>query len=371
MSKVCHITTVHDVFDDRIFFKQCASLAAAGTDVVLIAPNTRPATELGVRIVPVRVPGNRLLRAMVGGWRAWRAARAERAAVYQIHDPELLWVAWLLSWRAKAVVYDMHESYRKHILTKAWLGPRWVRQLMSHAYGMLEDAVVRRCQAVLVVVDRMREEMIQRHRTAKEKFMVVRNLPVLSIIDRVVRPRAKSDRFTLIYAGGLSEVRGIHEVIEALAMVPEARLELIGAWSGAGYRARCMELPGWSQVVEHGQMRMDEVYDHMRSAHLGVCILYPIHNYMLSAPVKSYEYMACRLPMLMSDFPAWRAAYGDMAWFIDPHDPQAIARAIREAMNAGPERERMGAAGRAAVESGLCWEREAERLIDLYRRLAP
>jgi glycosyltransferase involved in cell wall biosynthesis len=371
MMKVCHITTVHQPFDDRVFFKQCASLAAAGFDTKLVAPIASPTRERGVDIIPVRVPGGRFQRALVAGWRAWRIARALRADVYQVHDPELLWVALLLKRRSNAVVYDMHESMREHILTKSWIGPRWLRRMAAAVYGWFEDRVVRRCDAVLVVVDHMREDLLRRHPGAEDRIHVVRNLPVLAVIDRVLKPRERPQRFTMVYAGGLSEVRGIYEVVQAIGEVPEARLELIGPWSDDAYRERCMALPGWAQVTEHGRLRMDEVYDHLRAAHLGVCILYPIHNYMISAPVKSYEYMACRLPLLMSDFPAWRAAYGPYAWFIDPHDPKAIADTLRRIIADADGRERKGIAGRAAVEKGLSWERESERLIDLYRRIAP
>ena len=369
MKRVCHITTVHTPFDDRIFFKQCVSLAQAGFETMLVAPIAEPSIVSGVQLLPVKVPGNRLLRMVLGGWRAWRIARSVRADVYQVHDPELLWVALLLKNADNAVVYDMHESMRENILSKKWIGPLWWRRVLAVVYGRFERWVVRRCDAVLVVVDYMREELEQYHPGYADKFLVVRNLPVLGIIDQVIKPVPHSGAFTLIYAGGMSEVRGIHEVIEAIALVPGNRLKLLGSWSNPTYRARCMALPGWQQVEEVGKVRMDAVYDHLRAADAGVCIFHPLHNHLISAPVKSYEYMACRLPMLMSDFPRWREDYGAFALFVDPMDPAAIAAGIRAMMNDPAGRAQRGAAGRKAVEEGLSWEQEARRLVDLYRQL--
>jgi glycosyltransferase involved in cell wall biosynthesis len=116
---------------------------------------------------------------------------------------------------------------------------------------------------------------------------------------------------------------------------------------------------------------MDEVYDHIRAAHAGLCILYPLHNYQLSLPIKAFEYMACGLPMLMSDFPFWQTTFGPYARFTAPQDVNAIAAAIRALRDAPEERRRMGAAARNEVLAHYSWESEQHVLVDLYRRLLP
>lgn len=369
MKRVCHITTVHGPFDDRIFFKQCRSLAAAGYDTVLVAPVNEEVVEDGVRIVPVRVPASRLLRATVGAWRAYRAAKAQRAAIYQIHDPELLWVAWLLKQVDNRVVYDMHESMRAHILTKTWLGAAWMRRIGARCYAWLEDAVVTRIDAVLVVVEQMRTELAVAMPTQAHKIHVVRNLPVVGLIDKVTAPLPMPDRFTVIYVGGISQVRGLMEVIQALPLVPDVRLKLLGPWSGDEFRTACMALPGWKQVEDLGQVRMDAVYDHIRAANAGLCLLYPLHNYMLSLPIKAFEYMACRKPMLMSDFPFWKTTFGNFARFTDPKDVKSIASAIAELRDDVRGRQRMGESARHEVLTRFSWEAEQQVLIDLYTDL--
>ena len=45
--KVCHITTVHKVYDVRIFHKQCCSLKKRGFNVSLIAPNAQEKEKEG------------------------------------------------------------------------------------------------------------------------------------------------------------------------------------------------------------------------------------------------------------------------------------------------------------------------------------
>ncbi|MBS1567936.1 MAG: glycosyltransferase family 4 protein [Bacteroidetes bacterium] len=369
MTRVCHITTVHGAFDDRIFFKQCRSLAAAGFDVHLIAPIDRAVTEDGVHMHPVRVPASRILRPIVGAWRAFREARKLKAAVYQVHDPELLWIALLLKRGGAKVVYDMHESMRGHILTKTWLGPAWLRKLASRLYGWFEDLAIRKLDRVLVVVDSMREDIVRLHPAQTRKVEVIRNLPVLAIIDRSLKTVGRDERFTLIYVGGLSRIRGIKEVVMALEALPDVRLKLLGPWADETYRAECAALPAWAQVDDLGQVRMDEVYDHVRATDLGVCLLYPVHNYMISLPIKTFEYMACGLPMLVSDFPFWRQTFGPFGWFADAQAPATIATAVRAAQANAEGRRTKGLEGRREVEQHYSWESESKRLVDLYRQL--
>ena len=53
MVKVCHFTSVHQATDGRIFEKECCSLAKAGYEVYLVAPNAKTEIKNGVHIVGV------------------------------------------------------------------------------------------------------------------------------------------------------------------------------------------------------------------------------------------------------------------------------------------------------------------------------
>ena len=370
MISVCHFTTVHGDRDDRIFFKMCRSLAAAGFRTFMLAPGAKDAVEDGVLVHGIRIPEWRPLRATIGAWRMYRAVLRTGATIVHFHDPELIGVGLLLKRKGRTVIFDMHELVRSQIMDKEWLGPLWFRRMIVGAYAAIERRAVRRFDAIVLAESGYAEELLPHHPAQRGKFHVVRNLPVLAIIDRNVIPAQRRDAFTIIYVGGLSAIRGVHELIEAVGHVEGVQLHLLGWWESDDFRRKCEASPGFARTRYLGSVRMDEVYGPMRDADLGALLMYPLKNHTTSRPIKTYEYMACERPMLLSDFPAWREAFGPFAWFVDPRDVEAIARAIafaRDHVDAGTERGRLG---RRAVEEGLCWEREEERLIKLYREIS-
>ena len=71
---VCHITTVHDTFDTRIFYKECKSLAKYFGTVYLIAPSREDYEINGVQIIKIPIFKNRFIRMSLGNIIAFRRA---------------------------------------------------------------------------------------------------------------------------------------------------------------------------------------------------------------------------------------------------------------------------------------------------------
>ena len=69
--KVCHMTSAHQPNDDRVFHKECVSLARAGYEVSLVACG-ESYEEKGVHIVGVgEMPQSRRERMSVGAKRVY------------------------------------------------------------------------------------------------------------------------------------------------------------------------------------------------------------------------------------------------------------------------------------------------------------
>lgn len=364
--KIAHLTSAHPRHDIRIFVKECQSLARAGHEVTLIvADGQGEEINAGVRIHDVGPKaGGRLSRMTATVKRVYQAALALRPDVAHFHDPELIPVALRLRQAGIKVVYDVHEDVPRQILAKHWI-PGAVRPLVSGSFEQLEDWAARRFDAIVTATPHIRERFIARN----PRTVAVCNYPIL---DELAHPVAwEARRNEVCYLGGISRIRGIGPIVDALPDT-SVRLNLAGPWSEPALRDTLARTPGWARVNELGVLPRQGVIDVLARSKVGLVTLFPTPNYVDALPIKLFEYMAAGLPVVASDFPVWRAIVDDAGCgvLVDPQDPQAIATAINTLLADEARACAMGEAGRQAVLAKYSWAAEAQTLIALYRSLA-
>ena len=174
----------------------------------------------------------------------------------------------------------------------------------------------------------------------------------------------------VLYAGGLTEIRGIYELIEAVGILKgKVELLLFGDWDDLNYESQCKNSVGWKYVHFKGFKPLEEVYSYMKISNIGAAMLYPVLNHQTSYLIKTFEYMACGLPMIISNFPAWKNFFRNYALFANPKSPSEISEKIEMLVDnkelSGQFREK----GLKAIEEKYSWEKEQENLFKLYSEI--
>jgi glycosyltransferase involved in cell wall biosynthesis len=84
-----------------------------------------------------------------------------------------------------------------------------------------------------------------------------------------------------------------------------------------------------------------------------------------------FEYMACGLPIIASDFAPWREFLEKIGCvlFVNPLDVDAVAGAIQWLLENPREAEKMGERGKEMILGRYNWTREGENLLQFYQRL--
>jgi glycosyltransferase involved in cell wall biosynthesis len=360
---VVMLTTVHAATDDRIFYREAVTLAASGLTVAVIGPHPRSEILDGVWIEALTSPPSRLRR-FFQGVEVVRRAKRLRGRVFIFHDPELFGAALVLRTLGKKVVYDCHENVPAQILQKHWI-PRPMRRFMSAAAWTVEWFGSRCLSGVAAA----REAILPRF--PKNRRILVRNFPTkLALASVHGQPVHLRDNI-LIYAGGLSRLRGIADLVEAFQHIApqEAQLWLVGKFENAAFEQEILATAG-PNVKWLGWMQHPEVLKLYASAKIGISLLHPTPSHRNSQPIKLYEYLAAGLPMLASNFPEFAPVVEGCGLQVDPCDPREIERAIRELLADADRLAEMSKTGRERVLTSFCWEGEAARLADFCRQLA-
>ncbi len=367
---ICHISTVHSAFDDRIFYKECVSLAKAGFQVNYVVPHTEDVVVEGVSIKAIPRCENRYKRVFVSSFQAFRKALATKSEIYHFHDPELILVGIILKLLGKKVIYDMHELVYYQISDKEWLGSTFVRSIIASIYLLFEKIAVRFFERIVLAEDGYHSYVEKNYRSQQDKFVTIRNFSIISLIDAVQPSQKKSANTVIIYAGGITVIRGIKEIIQAINQLENIEFWLLGGWESEAYHKECMDVDKKGMVDYLGLVKMEEVYPFMKNADIGIANLYPLENYLTSLPVKAFEYMACDLPIIMSDFPYWQATFESCALFVDSKNPEDIAQKIEGMRSNLHAMKEMGAKGYKLVREKYSWEKEALTLVDTYRKIS-
>lgn len=355
--RVVHLTSSHPPEDVRIFLKECRSLAKRGFDVHLVAPGSGVRQRDGVTIHGFDLPeGARPVRILRRLWHTWRTARRLHPALCQFHEPELVPVALLLKLGGARIVYDVHED---HLSTVIYSARRSGGRLAG--FRLLENVARRTCDGFVAATPAIAESF-----PAKRTISLL-NYPLL---DEFVPAEADRRGDAVVYIGSITRPRGLHEMVEAIGRVqhPHARLVLIGNFENTELQREAVTLPGWKRVEFLGRLGRAELGKQLALSRLGLVILHPERNYVVSYPTKLFEYMAAGLAVIASDFPFFRELLEPIgcAVFVDPHDPAALAAAIDDLLADVERTEEMGRRGAAAVAKRLNWGAEARKLVDLY-----
>lgn len=368
--KVCVITSAHPALNIRPFYKEAISLVKEGYDVIMIAQHNKNEVVDGVKIIALPKPKNRFYRMFVTTLNVFRLALKQKANVYHFHDPELIPIGLLLKFFTKAkVIYDVHEDFPQDILSKYWI-PKIVRNPISILFNCFEKLAFRKIDYIFAATPFIKNNF--KH----YNVINIGNYPIINDFDSQIvlnqnRINNKSE-YIVIYMGHLTRARGIKEIIQALGFINvkyKVRLKLLGDFSDRIFENEVKNLKEWEMVDYFGWVPQEKIPGHLKEVKTGLACLWPTPNYLNSMATKTFEYMLCSLPVVMSNFPHWQELFKDCALFVNPLNPEEIAKAIEYFIEHPEEAKKMGKNGRRAVLEKYNWENEGKKMLKIYGKL--
>lgn len=362
--RIAHVTTVHSRCDTRILLKECSALNKAGYEVhLVVGDGLGDAVIDGIQIHDIGAkPESRIKRMWAQAKRAREKVIEIKPDVVHLHDPELLPMGVKLAKNGICIIYDAHEDVPRQILSKHWIPP-FLRALVAKAVEIYENGSARRLSGVVAATP----HIDRRFSGQGLQTVNVNNYPLTQEFAPVEGGIARLRR--VCYIGGISRMRGLLQVVQALPLVPDVRMTLCGDIGEPGFDTELRAERGWSQVDYLGIVDRKTVRRVMGESSAGLVTFLSAPNHVDAQPNKLFEYMSSELPVIASNFPLWREIIegANCGLCVNPDSPEQIAAAIRRLLDSPSEVERMGRAGRQAVLSKYNWPLEAQKLVGFYK----
>lgn len=264
--------------------------------------------------------------------------------------------------RPKYLFYDTHEYFtgvpeltNSPIKYKIWKG--------------IEDWIFPKLKTVYTVNDSVKNEYEKEYPV---KLKVIRNVPFTTHILPSTMPANWDGKIILLAQGaGLNPGRSCIEMIDAMPYLDD-RFHLVFIGGGTAWedlKKRREELKLENRIDMLGKMLPSKLKSYTALAHLGLSMdSFEDKNYLFNLPNKVFDYLQASVPLFATAIP-------EVKKIIDDYDcgiaitntaPDYLAEVITE-LFANSDRYNELKQNAAQAAKDLCWEKEEEKLKDIYR----
>jgi PEP-CTERM/exosortase A-associated glycosyltransferase len=310
--------------------------------------------------------------------RARRYLATHGADLVHAHSPCLNGLAAMALGRP--LLYEMRSSWEDAAVSSGTTTEGSMRYRLSKA---LETYVMRRAQAITVICDGLKQELIGRG-IPESKITLVPNALPASMFEPGDPARSSAlrhrfglhDKRVIGFFGSFFEWEGVELLIKAmpkiLKVVPDARVLLAGGGRQENHLQSLVSTLGLSSsVVFAGRVEAGTIRDLYGSADV---MVYPRTSDRLTemvTPLKPLEAMAQRIPVIASDvgghFELIRD--GQTGFLFPAADIGALAAKVVEVLGAGSTVSEVTEAARQFVERERRWSVVCDNYVKVYERL--
>lgn len=275
-----------------------------------------------------------------------------------------------LFWKPGPTVVSIHDladlRVRKYGLIRT--GYRW---LLNYVSAKLADHV-------FTLSENSKNDLLKSLSISTEKVTVT-----YAGVDRRFRVRDRAeckDRIRnshgiksefLLAPGGLSTNKNLGNLLLAFAELRKSRVELLLVLTGHGdkkenhwVRCQIKALELGDSVVLTGHLDPDEMPFFYGAASV---VIYPSLYEGFGLPI--VESMASGTALVVASTSSLPEIAGDAALFADPHDPAAIARAVRRLLYDEALRNALISRGLDRV-CLFTWQKTAEKIVEVYQKVS-
>ncbi|MBY6800469.1 glycosyltransferase family 4 protein [Clostridium botulinum] len=395
--KVCMISTNHDLFDDRIYWKEAISLKKHGYDVFCIAISDKGETGItneGIKYHKIKSKGKKYKNIFKRNIfynetfscetfeEIFNIAKDLKCNVYHFHDLYLNLIGKRLKrlpFKPK-VIYDVHESYID--LIRDYRGTKGFKTVIKVLYSMYVDLWEKTNSKeydFIITADDATSNYFKNTFNINNVDIIYNFTNLHSISNHKKMNNSAYKYYDAIYCGGITKVRGLFQILEAINIGKSYNKNLKVAFLGPlGEHNLKMEIAKYinsndlqDNVHFLGKVTYEKVPNYLTNSKLGLVTLLPIKKFHKNIPIKQFEYMAFGLPIIGSDLPPIKKFVGEYncGKLVNPLNPKEIWEAIEAILSNEELYNLYSNNGIKASENNCNWDVMEEKLLKIYSEI--
>jgi len=360
--KIAHLTSVHKQNDNRILYKEVTTLYNNGYDISLIVAGGESKIVNDINIISYPKSNGRLKRIFKTSLiNMIKICKKVDADIYHFHDPELIFTGLYLRLIGKKVIYDIHENNPASILSKPYIKSKLKRVILSKVFNIFEKLSIKFFDAIVTA----RPDISKRFK--HRNLITLRNFPILPNLSHLEKIDIKKDKPSIIFVGGMTDIRGINQLLDAFEFLDNYELWLLGPITEEKLKNRVES--NCKNVKYLGIVEAYEIFSYIDKADIGIITFLPVPNHLETLATKPFEYMACGKPMIMSNFKYWKDTFKDSSLYVNPLNSKDISDKIDLLLKDKELMSSMGELNKQLSQNEFNWEKESQKLLNLYKKL--
>ena len=361
--KIAHLTSIHNANDNRIFYKECKTLAKYyNVNLICAGATTQKLDNVNIIGYPKSHKGRIKRIIKTSFFDMLKICKKVDVDIYHFHDPELIFVGLYLKLKGKKVIYDIHENNPASILSKPYIKSNLIKKVISKTFDIFEKTIVNFFDAIVTA----RPDISKRFK--HKKIITLRNFPILPNFTTLKSINITKTKPSVIFVGGMTNIRGINELLDAFELLDDYELWLLGPITEEKLKNRI--LSGCKNVKYFGIVEAYEVFSYIQKADIGIITFHPVPNHLHTLATKPFEYMASGKPMIMSNFPYWKETFKESSLYVNPLNIHEIAFTIKQLMEDSQLKIQMTKINLHLSQTKYNWEKESQKLVNLYKDLS-
>ncbi len=355
----------NDIVTDNRIHKIATSLSENGYDVTIVGRQLRDSLSLTKRSYHTK-----RLRLLINKGPLFYVNLNLRLFFYLLgfkgqiilsNDMDTLPACYLVSvLKRKKLVFDSHELFSEV--------PELVhRPLIKNIWLMLESFLLKRIKYGFTVCQSIANHYQQKYGIT---FQVIRNMARFRYDHEFEENGNSSAETVIIYQGVLNLGRGLELMIQSMQYLTNTRLWLVGK---GDIENELIQLTNKLKLTDRidflGRVAFENLWKYTSHADIGISLEENLGlNYQYALPNKLFDYLQARIPVVISDLVEMKEIVEkyDIGKIVYDRNPEKLAGLLNDMIDNELANGYYSTNLELAARE-LCWEREEEKLLDLFR----